>query len=162
MPNRPKNEIKIRPADLTDHPTLLEFEQGIITAERPYDPMLKQGKISYYDLRELIHSPEAIVLLAAEGKNIIGSGYAQIRTAKPYLKHEKFAYLGFMYVRPEARGRGVIQLIINGLKEWTLQQGISEMRLEVYHNNEAAVRAYQKAGMVKDLLTMRIEIADRE
>jgi hypothetical protein len=30
----------------------LEFEQGIITAERPYDPTLKQGTISYYNIEK--------------------------------------------------------------------------------------------------------------
>jgi hypothetical protein len=45
--------INIREAKLEDLNILLEFEQGIITAERPYDPTLKEGKsiITTYDYR---------------------------------------------------------------------------------------------------------------
>jgi hypothetical protein len=46
------NPLKIRKAKLEDLNTLLEFEQGIITAERPYDPTLKQGTISYYNIEK--------------------------------------------------------------------------------------------------------------
>jgi hypothetical protein len=37
------SKINIRQAE--DLNILLEFEQGIITAERPYDPTYKKGKI---------------------------------------------------------------------------------------------------------------------
>ena len=46
--------IQFRVANLTDLPILLQFEQGIITAERPFDPTLKPDPISYYNLEELI------------------------------------------------------------------------------------------------------------
>ena len=39
-----------REATLKDLHTLLEFEQGIIAAERPFDGTLKEGEIHYYDL----------------------------------------------------------------------------------------------------------------
>ncbi|MBC7747188.1 MAG: GNAT family N-acetyltransferase, partial [Methylotenera sp.] len=42
---------KARPADLQK---LLVFEQGIITAERSYDPTLKEDPIHYYDLEKMI------------------------------------------------------------------------------------------------------------
>ena len=44
------NSIHIRKALLSDLATLLEFEQGIIAAERPYDPTLKKEKIQYYNI----------------------------------------------------------------------------------------------------------------
>jgi hypothetical protein len=39
----------INRAELEDLNILLEFEQGIITAERPYDPTRR--KINYYDIQ---------------------------------------------------------------------------------------------------------------
>jgi hypothetical protein len=38
--------IKIREATLDDLQTLLEFEQGVIAAERPMDSGLKEGPIN--------------------------------------------------------------------------------------------------------------------
>ena len=36
----------VRKATLDDLPTLLLFEQGVIEAERPFDPTIKSGDIN--------------------------------------------------------------------------------------------------------------------
>ena len=66
--------INIRKAKLEDLNILLEFEQGIITAERPYDPTLKEGKINYYDISKMIIAEHITVLVATIGSEIVGSG----------------------------------------------------------------------------------------
>lgn len=147
--------ILTRSATLEDLDTLLQFEQGIVTAERPFDPTLKAGKIHYYDLKALILALDSEVIVATFGPEIVGSGYAQIRLAKDYNAHDRFAYLGFMYVKPEFRGRGVNGLVLEALTSWIRNQGISEIRLEVYAENETAKRAYEKAGFTPNLLEMR-------
>jgi len=49
-----------------------------------------------------------------------------------------------MYVVPEYRAKGVINKIINYLKAWAAAQNLNELRLEVYTENEPAVKAYEK------------------
>lgn len=151
-------ELKIRQAQENEIDVLLEFEQGIVAAERPYDETLKEGEFHYYDLLELIKSAEAEVLVAAIGNQIVGSGYAKIVDAKPYQKYAKYVHLGFMYVRPEYRGQGINKLILEALTSWAKEQKISEVRLQVYDQNESAKKAYSKAGFKPNLLEMRIEI----
>jgi len=151
-------EIQIRPAQAHEIDRLLEFEQGIVEAERPYDGTLKEGEIHYYDLLELVRSPDAEVLVAAAGEELVGSGYAKILPARPYLKHRQFAHLGFMYVRPDYRGRGINGMILEALTAWARARGISEIRLQVYDANESAKKAYTKAGFKPNLLEMRMEI----
>lgn len=152
------DEIFVRTAIEADLPALLEFEQGVINAERPYDPTLKQGAINYYDLKEMLDNPAVELMVALSGDEIVGSGYARIEEAKHYLRHRRHAYLGFMYVNPAFRGEGVNQKIIEGLKQWSQKQGVTEMRLDVYDENIAAIKAYQKAGFSKHLLQMRFGI----
>ncbi len=148
-------EITTRKATLEDLDILLDFEQSIIKAERPFDATLKDGHISYYDIAYMIDAPEVEVVVAESGGEIIGSGYARIEDAKIYLKHEKYAYLGFMYVKPEYRGMGVNKKVIDALEAWCLSQNITEIRLEVYNDNQPAVRAYEKTGFTKNLVEMR-------
>ena len=157
-------KIHIRPAANADLPTLYRFEQGVITAERPFDPTLKPGAINYYDLAAMIAHPDIQLLVAelAAGSAIdppetrlVGSGYARIEPAKPYLRHPAHAYLGFMYVDPAHRGKGINTLIIEGLRQWAQSRGIIELRLDVYNNNTSAIRAYEKAGFVPHMLNMR-------
>jgi len=150
--------ITIRPAANTDLPKLAEFLQTLVDAERPFDPTLKEGEIFYYDIQELIEDKATEIMVVESNNEIIGSGYAQIRSAKPYEKHEVFGYLGFMFVSPEFRGQGISGLLLAALKKWILDQGITEVRLQVYDENEAAVRAYEKAGFKKIVTTMRCDI----
>lgn len=150
--------IILREATMADMPTLLQFEQGVIHAERPFDTTLGDDPINYYDLEQLITAPHISLVVAVSGDELIGSGYARIETAKPYLRHTRFAYLGFMYVEETWRGKGVNNKIIDTLKEWVRNQGITEMRLEVYNENESALKAYEKAGFARHMIEMRMGV----
>lgn len=151
--------LKIRPATLEDLPILLEFEQGIIAAERPFDPTLKDGHINYYDLAAYVQADDTEVLVAEYEGELIGSGYIQIREGKSYHKHDRLGYIGFIYVRPEYRGNGVVSEILKSLTNWAKSKGITEVRLDVYAENAAAIRAYEKSGFGKNLIEMRIDIS---
>ena len=148
--------ITLRKATLNDLPTLLQFEQGVINTERAFDPTLKAGHTNYYDITAMIQAAHIKLLVAEQGDEIIASGYARIEDAKPYLQHTQYAYLGFMYVVPQHRGRGVNRLIIEALQQWAKKKGITETRLEVYDLNEPAIKAYEKVGFAKYMVTMRM------
>ena len=76
-------KINTREANLNDLAVLLEFEQGVINFERPFDPTLKEGKISYYDIEAMITADAVFVVVAVSDDVVIGSGYAQIENGKP-------------------------------------------------------------------------------
>lgn len=153
-------QIILRTAKPDDLETLLQFEQGVISAERPFDSTLKPGNINYYDLKEMMEDPAIEIIVAQSGNEIIASGYARIENAKLYLKHSKHAYFGFMYVRPDYRGKGVNQKIIKALQQWSAAKGISEIRLDVYYENVPAIKAYEKAGFSKHMIEMRMNLED--
>lgn len=146
----------VRKANLNDLDVLLEFEQGVIEAERPFDPTLADGRITYYDLIVLIASDDAQVVVVEHHSKIIASGYALKKRARHYLDHEYYSYLGFMYTHPNFRGKGVNALVVEALKEWSFSKGLTEIRLTVYDENEPAIRAYEKIGFKKHIIEMRI------
>ncbi|HLG39155.1 MAG TPA: GNAT family N-acetyltransferase [Chitinophagaceae bacterium] len=152
--------IKIRTASLSDLEQLHIFEQNLIQAERPFDPTLKKEHTHYYDLKEMITASHIELVVAELNDKIVGSGYARIEKSKPYLQHTHHAYLGFMYVLPEYRGKGINQKIIEVLKNWATSQGLTELRLEVYHQNAPAIKAYEKAGFSKHMLQMRFGLKE--
>jgi len=154
--------ITIRKATVSDIPTLARFEQGVVETERPFDPTLKPHPNSYYDVPRMIEDPLVHLVVAEHGGRLIGCGYARIEASKHYLRHERHAYLGFMYVDLEWRGKNVNQMIIENLKQWTIAQGVTEMRLEVYVKNLAAVKAYEKAGFSQLLVQMRMGISNKQ
>src|ERR1700761_6897070 len=150
-------DIIIQSATLNDIPTLLEFKQGVITAERPFDSTLIPGTVKYYNLEMFINSPDVELLIAKIDDEIVGSGYARImKNPKPYFDYLNYAYLGFMYVSPPYRGRGINEMIISELKEWARLQGLTELRLQVYYDNYSAIKAYEKVGFEKHMIKMRM------
>lgn len=151
-------EIIIRTALSEDLATLLTFEKDLIITERPMDPTIQEGSIHYYDIGAMIDDPDIEVVVAEQDGALIGSGYARIEKARHYLKHPVHAYLGFMYVVPTHRGKGVNQKIIAALAQWARSRQITELRLDVYYTNESAIHAYEKAGFTRHLVEMRREL----
>ena len=150
--------IIIRKALADDLDALYRFEQGVINAERPFDRTLKETHINYYDLRNMLEAPHTELVVAVLDGELIGSGYARIEDAKPYLKHETHAYLGFMFVHPHHRGKGVNNLIIQYLKNWAASKQVFELRLDVYVQNVSAIKAYEKVGFIPHMLEMRLAV----
>ncbi len=147
--------IKIRKAIVADLPTLLDFEQQLITVERPMDISLeKEKKIHYYDIGAFIKSEKAEVFVAVAETEIIGSGYGLIKNNDSKFKHPIYGYVGFMFVIEKYRGKGISTLILNQIFNWFKTKNITETRLKVYEENPSAIKAYEKIGFEKNLIEM--------
>ncbi|QBA63484.1 GNAT family N-acetyltransferase [Muriicola soli] len=149
-------EILIRDAVLNDLPALLQFEEELIAAERPFDPTIREGEVHYYDLRSYIENREIKVVVAEVKGKVVSSGFGLSKPGRHYLDHKNYAYLGFMYTLPEFRGRGINRMIIDELKAWAYENKLSEIRLTVYDDNSPALNAYFKAGFKKHIVEMRL------
>ena len=150
--------ISIRTANLNDLETLLEFEQGVIKAERPMDSFLKEGTLSYYNITELITAKNSHLIVAVTNKELVGSGYLKIEDSNHYHKNPKHGYIGFIFVKPTFRGQRISNLILKSLKKWGEEKGLKELRLDVYSKNTDALKSYNRFGFTKGLVNMKIDI----
>jgi len=148
----------VRKATQEDLPILMEFMDGLVEAERPMDPTINDGSVVYYDLSEIMLKEDSDLYVAELDNELVASGYAKIESGRPYLKHDKHGYLGFMFVPEKHRGNGYNKLIMDVLLKWCQDRNINEIRLDVYEDNPSAIRAYEKAGMKKHLINMRMDI----
>lgn len=155
------SDLITRSARLSELSVLLNFEQGIIRAERPFDATLKPDPISYYDVEAMIRSPDAEVAVAERDGTLIGSGYAQKKPSRHYVSPAFHAYIGFLYVVPEERGKGINKLVLDHLFAWAREHDLPEIHLTVYPDNEPAIRAYEKTGFEPYILEMRLNLNDR-
>ncbi|MEX0291241.1 MAG: GNAT family N-acetyltransferase [Flavobacteriaceae bacterium] len=149
-------DIIVRIATLQDLPVLLDFEQALINAERPFDVTIRPDPVSYYDIKAYILDPEVEVVVAVHEDRVVSSGYALKKKARSYLDHKLYAYLGFMYTVPEYRGMGINRKIVEKLMEWADKNDLKEVRLTVYNENLPAIRAYEKAGFECHITEMRL------
>ena len=150
--------IKIRSANLNDLETLLAFEQGVVATEKPLDAFLGTGKLTYYDIPELITDENTHFIVAVSNEELVGSGYIKIENSNSYHKNSKHGYIGFIFVKPSFRGKKISALVLESLKNWAKQKDLKELRLDVYSNNYNAIKSYDSFGFTKSLVNMRIDI----
>ena len=145
-----------REANSNDLPQLLKIEQRLIDFERPFNASLKSENAVYYDFPHLISDGDSYFLVVELSGTIIGTGYAQIRDSKEALIHPKHSYIGFIFVSPEHRGKALNQKILDRLIEWGQSKKVNDFYLNVYSQNEAAIKAYDKAGFKPCLVEMKL------
>ena len=151
--------MKFRAASLADIEQLRQMEQAVVDAERPFNDDLKSGDQHYYDIEQLISNELSLLLIAetlVDGhSSITACGYADVRESKTYIDHDLHAYLGFMYVDPKHRGKGLIQELIAKLFEWAKLREANHFYLDVYADNTAAIKAYEKLGFKASMIEMK-------
>lgn len=150
--------LVVRQASVNDYCSLAAFEQKVIDAERPYNASLKEKDAYYYDIDKLITDHNSRLVVGELFGDIIAAGYAQIRHSKPALNHRNHGYLGFMYVAEEYRGLGLNKMVLQDLVSWGQQRGVTDFYLDVYAENDSAVRAYEKFGFRGSLLEMKLNL----
>src|SRR5690606_4391951 len=87
---------------------------------------------------------------------IIATRDFQIHTSKPALVHNFNGYLGFMYVEEKFKGLVINKFILQSFVYCRQQQRDVNFYLDVYVDNNSAVRAYEKFGFRGSLLEMKL------
>ena len=126
------------------------------------DDTLKPGHIEYYDPADFINDKNGIVLVADVDGQLVGCGAAQICQSKHYYTHDKHVHLAMMYVDDAHRGKGINGAIMDALKTWGVEKGVTHFQLTVYPDNPSALRAYEKMGFKTALLQMRMDANSSE
>lgn len=88
---------------------------------------------------------QALELLGEQRFTELANRFALARYVQPEIPEEAW-YLHVLAVAPEARGRGVGELLLRHCMEQAREQGYASLQLDVYANNPA-LRLYQRAGM---------------
>lgn len=136
--------IRIREATEADVPAILEMIRGL--AE--YEKLAHTVTATEEALRRTLFgtSPGAEVLLACEGDSCLGFAlfFPNYSTflAKPGL------YLEDLFVKPEARGRGIGLALLQRLGKIAQKRDYGRIEWSVLDWNESAIGFYKKLGAV--------------
>ena len=155
--------ITIRVALKSEKETLLNFEQKVVEAERPYNRNIKAENSLYYDMDNLLTCEMTKLIVAEHDNKIIATGYIQIRQSKKSLQHAQHGYLGFMYVATEFRGLGLNKKIMDNLIHWARTKGITDFYLEELKKIKRGVQRYSaiEGKMINTAFDLLVYSTDR-
>jgi GNAT superfamily N-acetyltransferase len=138
------NNLHIRAATEHEIPLLLEFIRDLAI----YEDHLKYVEATEERLREFLFGvdPRAHALLAFDGERAVGFAvYFYTFSTFPGLPG---LYLEDLFVKPEARGRGVGRALLAYLANLAKVQKCWRIEWAVLHWNETALKFYKNLGAV--------------
>jgi len=86
-------------------------------------------------------------LVAEEGGSVIGQ--LMVTYGWSDWRGEDIWWLQSVYVNREWRRKGMMKKLIGEVKKMAGERGVHSLRLYVHHDNENAIKAYEKTGMEK-------------
>jgi ribosomal protein S18 acetylase RimI-like enzyme len=120
---------RTRKAQLADLDALLRLERNF-----PGDTLSRRS------FRHFLSKAKAAVwVLEAEGELLANAIVL-------YRKNAKAARLYSLVVDPQARGKGFAKALLKVCEKAALNQGYTQMQLEVRQDNLAAIRLYEQSG----------------
>ena len=102
------------------------------------------------EYRALLESGEGALFLAAEdGEDL---GFAQVQLRHDYVEGTKSSPVGYLegvFVREEARGRGVARELLSACEAWASVKGCREFASDCELNNAASLVFHLKTGFTE-------------
>src|SRR5437763_2515576 len=86
------------------------------------------------------------IFLAEIAGDVVGILRCVESMGSPLLEPARYAYVSSVYVRPEARRRGVLRALVNEAERWSRARGLEQMRLHNVAGSVDAERAWEALG----------------
>lgn len=136
------NTIEIRHAEPDDVPLILQFIQDLATYERLRDSCVATEEKLYATL--FSDSPSAEVIIAGiEGKPL---GFALFFPNYSTFLAQRGIYLEDLFVKPEARGKGVGFALLSALARIAIERDCGRLEWAVLDWNQLAIDFYGRIG----------------
>ena len=139
-------EIKIREIEVEDYKELWDFMKKVKGETNFLLGYPNEIKMSYEDEKEHIKkvksSETSNYFVVMKNNKIIGCIGFNGNTARK-MKH--YGTIGISVLK-EYWGRGIAKALLEKLISWAKEKGIKKINLDVFENNERAIKLYEKFG----------------
>lgn len=139
-------EIKIREIEAEDYKELLDFMKKVKGETNFLRGYPNEIKMSYEDEKEYIKkvksSETSNYFVVMKNNKMIGCIGFNGNTARK-MKH--YGTIGISVLK-EYWGRGIATTLLEKLISWSKEKGIKKINLDVFENNERAIKLYEKFG----------------
>ncbi len=142
--------VTVRVAGAADVETLVQLRVALLRehADSPVYGRLRadvESRARVLFARQL-EEPEQACLLAERNGAPVGCLRVSETRGSPLLLPTRYGYLASAYVRPDARGEGVLRLLVEHAIAWCRARGLVEVRLHADAANAGAAAAWEALG----------------
>lgn len=146
----------IRRAHLADLKTLLDF--ALSEAKEAEGIRVNRGQVRK-GIRAALEDESVAIYWVLQGSRDEIVGNISVVKEWSNWKAGYYWWIQSLYIKPEHRGRGLLEALIQTVKESARKNKALDLRLYVHKNNDRAIRAYRKSGFVHaDYQIMRMDL----
>ncbi len=144
-------DISVRPAGPDDWEMVRDLRLAALRDAPPAFESTYEGERDRAEVawRAWLDRPTGTLVVASMDGLPVG-------LAGGYIEDAGHVELVSMWVRPEARGRGIGAALVMELARWAREQAAPAIRLWVTRDNEVAERLYSRQGFVRTGETQRL------
>jgi ribosomal protein S18 acetylase RimI-like enzyme len=93
-----------------------------------------------------LDSPGECIFLAEEHGTTVGLLRCVESISSPLLVPDRYCYVSSVYVKPDARRRGVLRALLHPANAWCEERGLTEMRLHNVGTRQSSAAAWDSLG----------------
>lgn len=146
--------VNIRVATHQDLPTLLQLGYEMYLVEKEFEPFLafsQQEAAQRYSAE--INDPRFLFLVVEVNGTIAGYLYAHLDRLDYLDTEQPSCEIEVIYLRPEIRGHGVAESLIQKAIAWAQKAGAWRVTAGIFLENTASLNAFTKAGFMQHHVT---------
>lgn len=151
----------IRKADITDYDTVADFSKKafLYHVENRSDILRNAPELSKKEFKKILKNKNWLIFLAQKDEKVVGHCKALIReVADECWSPMKMIFIYEMYVSPSYARQGTASRLLEEIKTTAKNIGASQVELDVWSFNEAAINLYSKAGFTPQRIKMELKL----
>lgn len=102
-------------------------------------------------VQAVISNKENIFIAESGGAKL---GYIELGIQDDYFTDRKQAYISAIAVSEKSEGKGIAKILMNHAEEWAINQGLTQVSLDVFLKNKKAIDVYEHLGFQKEIVKM--------
>ncbi|MHB9782772.1 N-acetyltransferase family protein [Streptococcus sp. 10F2] len=150
--------MSIRLAKPNDIPAILNLLEEILAVHHKGRPDIFKASGSKYNqeqLAEILEDPKQFLFVYEQDNQILGHLFCQIQEAQSsVLNPIKTLFIDDLCVSHTARGQGIGEKFIAFAKAYAKEHGCYNLTLDVWADNDGAVRFYERLGFQPQKIRM--------
>ncbi|MCU0860879.1 MAG: GNAT family N-acetyltransferase [Methanomassiliicoccales archaeon] len=151
--------MRVARAEEGDLPQVVERWREMMILHERMDPvfeMAPDGEAVFEGfLRTCLASEEHLLLVAKEGKEVLGYLLAHIESRQPVFRERTFGEISDLAVREDHWREGVGERMLKGSMKWFKSKGVERIEVRASPSNAAAIGFWRKHGFEEYSKVMR-------